>query len=84
MNLEFDFEFHVLHATHKALGLGRRISKGLRPHAADPDASTCNQNIALFPPQIAQMDNLLAQSGPDRAPKRVPKVLILVSLKVPR
>ena len=26
MNLEFDFELNVPHATHKALGLGRRIS----------------------------------------------------------
>ena len=24
------------------------IYKGLRPHAADPHASTCNQNIAIF------------------------------------
>ena len=39
MNLEFDFELRIPHATHKALGLGRRISKGLRPHAADPMAS---------------------------------------------
>ena len=30
MNLEFDFEFRIPHATHKALGLGRRIFYRLR------------------------------------------------------
>ena len=30
MNLEFDFELNVPHATHKALGLGWRIYVWLR------------------------------------------------------
>ena len=98
MNLEFDFELNVPHATHKALGLGRRISKGLRPHAADPnprrkdpykiDASTCNQNVAFeeshFSFTFASNGVPLGSIGSIKEATKGPKELLWGPPEVPR
>ena len=96
--MEFDFEFYIPHATHKALGLGRRISKGLRPHATDPtprrkdpykiDASTCNQNVAFeknhFSSTFATNGVPLDPIGSIGEARKGPKEFLLGLLEVPR
>ena len=94
MNLEFDFELHILHATHKALGLGWQIYLKAFGHmlpTTNPykmDASTCNQNVALeenhFYSTFITNGMPLGSIGSIKEARKGPKELLLGPLEVPR